>query len=147
MFYGNNTFAEDAFSSPGPVDASVAVTGISLATAQGDETITTSVTATPTGIALSATQNSVTIFVPDVTVSPTGIALSTAIGPYSIVTDTETTIVVGAEALIETSIGTPVVTGSAVATPTGIALATALTAPVVVKTIFNAALLPLLSPL
>ena len=108
MFYGNNTFAEDAFSSPGVVDASVAVTGISLATAQGDETITTSVTATPTGIALSATQNSVTIFVPDVTVSPTCIALSSAIGPYSIVTDTETTIVVGAEAFIETSCGTPV---------------------------------------
>ena len=49
----------------------------------------------------------------------TGEALSTTIGPYSISADGNTTIVVGPEHELDTVIGTPVVSGSAVVSVTG----------------------------
>ena len=85
MFFGKTTFAEDSFASQGIKDVSVSVSGQSLSTAIGTEGAVTSVTVVPTGIAVSSTQASVTIFLPDVTATPTGIAANFQnIGSYSL---------------------------------------------------------------
>ena len=110
MFFGKTTFAEDSFASQGINDVSVSVTGQSLSTAIGTETAFTNVTATPTGIALSSTQASVTVFLPDVTATPTGVSIAVQnIGPYSIEAGGETSIIVGSENLLNTSVGTSTV--------------------------------------
>ena len=85
MFFGKTTFAEDSFASQGIKDVSVSVTGQSLSTAIGNETAFSDVVVTPTGIAVSSTQASVTIFLPDVTATPTGIAVNwfSTIGPLT----------------------------------------------------------------
>jgi hypothetical protein len=120
--------------------ALVAVTGESLTTAIGDESVTGNATVSLTGESLSTTQGSVQIgigidvlvtgeqlttaigdetVVGSATVVLTGEALSTTIGPYSISADGNTTIVVGPEHELDTAIGTPVVSGSAVVSVTG----------------------------
>jgi hypothetical protein len=107
MFFGKTTFAEDSFASQGINDVSVALTGINLSTAIGTESALTSVIATPSGIAVSSTQASVTIFLPDVTATPTGIAANfSSIGSYSVAAGGEITTIVGSESLLNTSVGT-----------------------------------------
>ena len=92
MFFGKTTFAEDSFASQGIKDVSVSVTGQSLTTTIGTETAITNVTVVPTGIAVSSTQASVTVFLPDVTATPTGIAVNFAsIGSYSVAAGGEIT--------------------------------------------------------
>jgi hypothetical protein len=107
-------------------DANVSLTGESLSSTQGSVTVDAGAIVSVTGEEITSTQGSVQVNLPDVTVSLTGEAMSTAIGPYSIVAGGQTTIVVGAETLIETSIGDSVVTGSAVVAVTGEGMRTGL---------------------
>jgi hypothetical protein len=127
MFFGKTTFAEDSFASQGIKDVSVSVSGQSLSTAIGTEGAVTSVTVVPTGIAVSSTQASVTIFLPDVTVTPTGIAANFQnIGSYSVVAGGQISTIVGAETALSTTLGTATATTSVVALPSGIALSSAI---------------------
>ena len=134
MFFGTTTFAEDSFSAQGSKSEVVALSGIALSTAVGTSTVSAGATVSVTGIALSSaigdatisiganapvtgeslSTNIGTVVIPNVGVAVTGQSMTTAIGPYSIVAGGQTTIVVGAEALVETAIGTPVVSGSAI---------------------------------
>ena len=126
MFFGKTTFAEDSFASQGIKDVSVSVTGQSLSTAIGNETAFSNVVATPTGIAVSSTQASVTIFLPDVTATPSGVSIAVQnIGSYSVSAGGEITTIVGSESLLNTSVGTSTVRTDVINQPSGIALTTA----------------------
>jgi hypothetical protein len=126
MFFGKTTFAEDSFASQGIKDVSVSVTGQSLTTTIGTETAISNVTVVPTGIAVSSTQASVTVFLPDVTATPTGIAVNFAsIGSYSVAAGGEITTIVGSESLLNTSVGTSTVRTDVINQPTGIGLSSA----------------------
>jgi len=127
MFFGKTTFAEDSFASQGINDVSVSLTGINLSTAIGTESALTNVTATPTGIAVSSTQASVTVFLPDVTATPSGQAIAIQnIGAYSVEAGGETSIIVGSENLLNTSVGTSSIRTDVVNQPSGVALTSAI---------------------
>ena len=59
MFFGTTTFAEDSFSAQGSKSVTVALTGISTATAIGNATVSTDVVVSLTGFGLTTTQGSV----------------------------------------------------------------------------------------
>ena len=108
MFFGKTTFAEDSFASQGIKDVSVSVTGQNLSTAIGTETAFSNVTVVPTGIAVSSTQASVTVFLPDITATPSGVVVNVqSIGPYSVAAGGEISTIVGAETALTTSVGRP----------------------------------------
>ena len=109
MFFGKTTFAEDSFASQGIKDVSVSVTGQSLTTTIGTETAISNVTVVPTGIAVSSTQASVTIFLPDVTATTVNSFNFAKYRSYSVEAGGEISTIVGAESLLTTSVGTSTV--------------------------------------
>jgi hypothetical protein len=78
MFFGTTTFAEDSFSAQGSKSVTVALTGISTATAIGNATVAADAVVSVTGQSLTTTQNSV-VASGATTVLVTGEALSTTI--------------------------------------------------------------------
>ena len=68
MFFGKTTFAEDSFASQGIKDAFLLQATVFYGYWYRNSV--SNVTVVPTGIAVSSTQASVTVFLPDITATP-----------------------------------------------------------------------------